>query len=63
VAGFDDLEVGKYLSPGLTTIDPNHAEVARSAVRLLERRMAGADDPPEHVVVPVRLVVRGSTRP
>jgi DNA-binding LacI/PurR family transcriptional regulator len=62
VVGFDDLEVGKYLSPGLTTIDPNHDEVARSAIRLLDRRMAGGDDPPEHVVVPVRLVVRGSTR-
>lgn len=63
VVGFDDLDVGKYLSPSLTTIDPNHDEVARSAIRLLERRMAGDDDPPERVVVPVRLVARGSTRP
>lgn len=62
VVGFDDLDVGTYMSPSLTTIDPNHGEVARQAVRLLERRMAGTDDPPEHVVVPVRLVVRGSTR-
>lgn len=63
VAGFDNLDAGRYLSPALTTIDPNHDEVARSAVRLLERRMAGSDDPPERVVVPVRLVVRGSTLP
>jgi DNA-binding LacI/PurR family transcriptional regulator len=62
VAGFDDLDLGTYVTPGLTTVDPNHEGVAQTAVRLLERRMRGAEDPPEHIVTPVHLVLRGSTR-
>lgn len=62
VAGFDDLKVGRFLPPALTSVDPAHEMVASEAVRLLHRRM---DDPAavaEHVSVPVTLAVRGTTR-
>ena len=62
VAGFDNLKVGGFIPPGLTSIDPDHEAVAREAVRLLHRRMDDPDAPAEHVSVPVQLVVRGSTR-
>lgn len=62
LAGFDNLEVSSFVPPGITSVDPNHRGVAQHAVGLLHRRMAGGDWPAEHVVAPVSLVVRGSTR-
>ncbi|MBZ2195713.1 LacI family DNA-binding transcriptional regulator [Occultella gossypii] len=62
VAGFDNIATSDYLSPGLTSVDPDHRGVAHTAMRLLARRIAGDPGPAEHIVVPVSLVVRGSTR-
>ena len=62
MVGFDNLAVGEHLSPGLTTVDPSNEVLVEHAVRRLERRMEGATGEPEHVVTPVRLVERGSTR-
>jgi DNA-binding LacI/PurR family transcriptional regulator len=62
LAGFDNLEVSSFVPPGITSVDPNHRGVAQHAVGLLHRRMAGDAGPAEHVVAPVSLVVRGSTR-
>ncbi|GIG20232.1 LacI family transcriptional regulator [Cellulomonas chitinilytica] len=62
VVGFDNLAVSEHLSPALTTVDPSNDVLVMHAVRLLERRMAGAAGDAEHVVTPTRLVERGSTR-
>ncbi|MGY4645941.1 LacI family DNA-binding transcriptional regulator [Cellulomonas sp. URHB0016] len=62
LAGFDNLDVSSFVPPGITSVDPNHRGVAQHAVRLLDQRMAGGAGPAEHVVAPVSLVVRGSTR-
>ena len=62
LAGFDNLEMSSFVPPGLTSVDPNHEVSPRHAVGLLHRRMAGWTGPAEHVVAPVSLVVRGSTR-
>ncbi len=62
VTGFDNLEMAQFLPPGLTSVDTNHEELAEKAVGILHRRIAGWDGPAEHAVIPVRLVVRGSTR-
>lgn len=35
VVGFDDIEIGKYITPSLTSIAPNKEQLARSAVRSL----------------------------
>ncbi len=62
LAGFDNLDMSRFVPPGITSVDANHEGVAEAAVRLLHRQMSGWTGPAEHVVAPVRLVVRGSTR-
>ena len=61
VAGFDDTPVCEMLSPALTTVRQDGAARARIAMEKLqtlrEGRMVG-----EEVILPVTLVVRGSTR-
>lgn len=60
VIGFDNLAVGELF--GLTTIDPDNGWIVDQAVRLLEQRMAGRSPEPEHLLSPVRLVERRTTR-
>jgi DNA-binding LacI/PurR family transcriptional regulator len=62
LAGFDNLDMSRFIPPGITSVDANHEGVAEAAVGLLHRLMAGQEGPAEHVVAPVHLVVRGSTR-
>lgn len=62
VAGFDNIAVADYLSPGLTTVDPHRVTVAQHAVRMLDRQIADRSSPAEQIVAPASLVVRGSTR-
>lgn len=45
VAGFDDIEDGRYSIPTLTTVAPDKAEIARQAVALLAHRLDGAAEP------------------
>ncbi|MET9444358.1 LacI family DNA-binding transcriptional regulator [Streptomyces sp. NPDC006610] len=73
VVGFDDVEGGRFSIPTLSTVAPDKAAVAKTAVDLLQRRMdeasgtAGesdastADRPPRDLRVPHRLVLREST--
>jgi len=62
VVGFDDLEIDEFMTPGLTSVNPNHELLASTAVRLLTERIAGRSRAAVHEVIPVRLVERGSTR-
>lgn len=64
VIGFDNLALSEFLVPTLTTIDPGHDVMVSEALRLLDRRIAAGPSAvaPEHVVGPVRLVERDSTR-
>ena len=61
VAGFDDLPEAPYLTPPLTTVRQDFAELGRRAVELVLARLAGQElhqDP-----VPASLLVRSSTGP
>jgi DNA-binding LacI/PurR family transcriptional regulator len=58
VVGFDDL--GQKTSPPLTTVSVDLEEVGRSAAKALRRKMTG-ETMNYHIVVPVDLMVRGST--
>ncbi|SEE77283.1 LacI family DNA-binding transcriptional regulator [Ruania alba] len=63
VVGFDNLRLGAHIGPGLTTIDPGNEWIITEAIRLLEARMSPS--PPtaaEHLIAPVQLVERGSSR-
>ncbi|GHF42341.1 DNA-binding LacI/PurR family transcriptional regulator [Deinococcus metalli] len=59
VVGFDDITAARYSQPDLTTIAVDKEGLGREAVRLLlhPRPLERA-----HVTVPVRLVIRGSSR-
>ena len=78
VTGFDDVDLAAFVDPPLTTIAQSTAEMGRWAVDELMRTLsrpahtADSDGSPTgrpgaaragHVVLPVRLVVRGSTGP
>jgi DNA-binding LacI/PurR family transcriptional regulator len=53
----------EMLTPPLTTIDFPSAEMARTAVNLLVRRLQGESNEPEQVLIPPKLIVRQTTAP
>ena len=62
VAGFDDIEEGRYHRPELTTVAPDKAEIARQAVaRLTARLRPGPQPPAAEVTVAHQLVIRQSS--
>ncbi|WP_448630556.1 substrate-binding domain-containing protein [Cellulomonas soli] len=63
VVGFDDTEDARYTLPTLTTVDGGRAEIARVAVDLLARRIAGRgpEEPVLHHAA-MRVVERGARR-
>ena len=61
VAGFDNIDEAGYSTPTLTTVDPNRVHIARTAVDLLVRRMAGEDSEYQELVAPYQLHIREST--
>ncbi len=66
VIGSDDLPAGRYVEPALTTIRVPVQEMGRLATELLLGQIEGGGAPgltPTQVVLPVELIVRGSTGP
>jgi LacI family repressor for deo operon, udp, cdd, tsx, nupC, and nupG len=67
VAGFDDISIAGYVWPGLTTVRQERRALGRRAAERLLARLNGppaertAEDAPE--IVPVSLVLRGTTGP
>lgn len=61
VAGFDDIEDGRFAHPTLTTVAPDVQFLATEAVRLLVRRTADPTAAAEQVEVPFTIDVRQST--
>lgn len=60
VVGFDDFELAAALSPGVTVVAQDPSAMGRQAAALLLERMAGERCAARRVVVPTRLVQRGS---
>ncbi|MGI5350857.1 LacI family DNA-binding transcriptional regulator [Streptomyces sp. CA-250714] len=60
LVGFDDFELADLLSPPVTVIAQDPADLGRSAAELLFRRLDGADDEPRTVSRPTKLITRGS---
>lgn len=60
VVGFGDFELAEYLAPGVTVVAYDSAEVGRAAAELLFARLDGYDGPARRVVIPARLIPRGS---
>jgi LacI family transcriptional regulator len=60
VVGCDDIPMAKHAIPPLTTVHVPFYETGEAAVRLLLDIIAGRTDRPRRVLLPVRLVRRGS---
>ncbi len=62
VVGFDDIELVAHMAPPLTTIRQPRIDLGRIAAERLLARLSGAADEGD-TILPVDLVVRGSTGP
>ncbi len=60
LVGFDDFELSDVLTPPVTVIAQDPSAVGTVAAELLFSRLGGDRGPPQRVVLPVRLVPRGS---
>ena len=58
--GFDDLTLADLLDPATSAIVQDPRALGRIAAELLFARLAGDHSPSKNVVVPTRLVARGS---
>ncbi|MDM0111358.1 LacI family DNA-binding transcriptional regulator [Variovorax sp. J22R133] len=59
--GFDDPEWAHLIGPGLSAIAQPTESIGRAAANCLIDRLRGADGPPQQILLPGQLVVRGST--
>ncbi len=63
VVGFNDMPFLDKLRPPLTTVAIPHQQIGAEAARLLLDAIAEPDRPARSVLLPLSLVVRGSTAP
>jgi Transcriptional regulators len=61
VAGFDDIEDGRFATPSLTSITPDKHLIARVAFDRIVMRLEGSGGAAEEIVAPFTLTVREST--
>lgn len=62
VIGFDDVEISRFMTPGLTTIRQQISLKGQKAVELLLKHIEDPTLPKQEEILPLRLVVRGSVR-
>ena len=60
LVGFDDFELSDLLPIPVSVVAFDPAELGRAAAELLFSRMAGDTRPPQRIVIPTRLIQRGS---
>ena len=61
IVGVDDIEDGRFATPGLSTISPDKAMIAAEAIRRLVERIEDPTLPVEEIVAGHQLIVRGSS--
>ncbi len=62
IIGFDDLEISKYLTPGLTTVKQQISLKGQRAVELLLKHIEDPTLPKQEEILPLELIERGSVR-
>jgi LacI family transcriptional regulator len=60
LVGFDDIELGDLLRPGVTVVAQDAAQLGRTAAERLFRQLDGVSVAPERIELPTRLITRGS---
>ncbi|MFJ4684997.1 LacI family DNA-binding transcriptional regulator [Streptomyces sp. NPDC088789] len=60
LVGFDDIELGDLLRPGVTVVAQDAAALGRTAAERLFRQLDGSLITPERLELPTRLITRGS---
>jgi LacI family transcriptional regulator len=60
LVGFDDFELADLLAAPVTVVGYDPGELGRAGAELLFARMGGDVRPPQRIVIPTRLIVRGS---
>jgi DNA-binding LacI/PurR family transcriptional regulator len=63
LVGFDDLEFSEFVLPALTTVSQPGYQMGTRGATMLMKRLAGADGPPQRVVLSTELRLRHSTAP
>lgn len=62
LVGYDDFELADFLEPPVTVIHQDPGALGQHAVQQVFARLDGDATPPRTIVVPTRLIVRGSSR-
>jgi LacI family transcriptional regulator len=60
IIGFDDFEFADLFQPAITVIEQDARAVGQRAAELLFRRLDGDRQPPQRIVLPTRIIARGS---
>ena len=60
VIGISDIDIGKYTNPPLTTVHIPTEDIGIVAADMLLARMTGYDLPPQKILLPISLQIRGS---
>jgi LacI family transcriptional regulator len=63
VTGFNDMPFVDRISPALTTIRIQHAEMGRQAAEILLAEMTSLNPAPRDIVLEPQLVIRSSSAP
>lgn len=62
IIGFDDAPFVRYLQPGLTTLAQPLEEIASRLIDMIEAVVSGEEPVETRVLLPPKLILRGSTR-
>jgi LacI family transcriptional regulator len=60
---FDDLDWMTFVGTGISAAGQPVREMGEAAAELILRRIQGSSEPPQRLVLPVRIIDRGSVRP
>lgn len=60
LVGYDDFELADLMDPPITVVHQDPVAIGQKAAQQLFARLLGDESPPETIVMPTRLIVRGS---
>lgn len=63
IAGFDNIEIGAYLNPALTTVTQPAQRMGEQSMQLLLKHLGQTvEDLPDHIVLPTEIIERESVK-